>query len=355
LTEIAPHDIALLNRYFSTKTIFDVELGCKEEAREVLQASLFNPPIRHAVSSLRALREPLETSGGVPAFATQHNPSDYGLQQYCIALRGLASNLSSPGSNGVKSALLCCQIFISIEQIQENYAAMAQHIIQGLRIMHQYRARPSFVAGNVIVPAHHEQLPLLDDFVIKLFAAPCRFAEPLATADRSGTTVSVCLNSPVQRPVESRHLRLIAPDIRKELVRIATSTLGFLDKVSRIKLAEDALQMLPEKESLLDSLEAWLINLEVVDTDIRLSGSETISLSFMCLFQRILKVIILGTLDCSSDLEANLQTEKDRLRDLASYMCERVKTYRTCIGAGRGRGEKSRCCKQGLDAATWRH
>tara|TARA_R110002003_G_scaffold126_9_gene11498 strand:- start:4491 stop:5519 length:1029 start_codon:yes stop_codon:yes gene_type:complete len=342
LTEIDPRDIALLNRYFSTKTIFDVELGCKEEAREVLLASLVNPPIRHAVSSLKALREHMEMSGGVPAFVTQHHPSDYGLQQYCMALRGLASNLSSPGLNGVKSALLCCQIFISIEQVRENYAAMAQHIIQGLRIMHQYRARPTFLEGNVLVPAHHEHLPLLDVFVIKLFAAPCKFAEPLATADRSGTTVSVCLNSPVQRPVESRHLRTIAPDIRKELVRIATSTLVFLDKVSRVKLAEDALQMLSEKESLLDSLEAWLIDLELVNRNIRLPGSEPISVSFMRLFQRILNIILLGTLDCSSDLEARLRTEKNILRDLASYVGERVKTYRTSIRAGNGRGEEYR-------------
>jgi hypothetical protein len=257
-----------------------------------------------------------------------------------MALRGLASNLSSPGSNGVKSALLCCQIFISIEQVRENYDAMAQHIIQGLRIMHQYRARPTFLAGNVLVPAHHEQLPLLDVFVIKLFAAPCKFAEPLATAERSGMTASVCLNSPDQRPVESRHLRTIAPDRRKELVRIATSTLEFLEKVSLVELAEDALQMLSEKESLLDSLGAWLIDLELVNTNIRLPGSEPISVSFMRLFQQILNIILLGTLDCSSDLEARLRTEKDRLRDLASYVGERVKTYRTCIPAGSGRGKE---------------
>jgi hypothetical protein len=190
-TEIAPKDISLLNRYFSTKTMFEVKLGCDEEAGQVLQASLTDLPIRHAVSSLRALREDLEMSGNIRASDFQEAPSYcYGLQQYCMALSGLASNLSSLGSDGLRLALLCCQIFISIEQVRGNYATMAQHIIQGLITMHEYRARPSFVAANRLVPAHHDQLPFLDIFVIKLFAAPCKFADPPAEADTSERTVS---------------------------------------------------------------------------------------------------------------------------------------------------------------------
>ncbi|KAK9238110.1 hypothetical protein V1525DRAFT_441174 [Lipomyces kononenkoae] len=329
-TEIAPPDIDLLNRYFSTKTMFDVKLGCDEEARQVLQASLTDPPIRHAVSSLRALREQLETSGDVAASVAQQTPSygyDYGLQQYCMALGGLASNLSSPGSNGLNSALLCCQVFISIEQVRGNYAAMAQHIIQGLSIMHEYRARPNFVAANKLVPAHHDQLPLLDVFIIKLFAAPCKFADSPATADISRTTVSVCSMSP--QTVESRNLRTIAPDMRTELTRIAASTLEFLGKVSHVESAGNALRLLSEKASLLDSLESWLIDLELVHTDIRPPGPELLSVSFLRLFHQILKIVLLGALDSSPNAE--LRTENDRLQGVASNVEERVKAYRTCM------------------------
>ncbi|RYO95277.1 hypothetical protein DL762_000160 [Monosporascus cannonballus] len=319
LTEITPQAIDLLNRYFSTKTMFNVKLGCDEEARQVLQASLTDPPIRHAVSSLRALREDFETSGDIPASVAQQTPSyDYGLQQYCTALGGLASNLSSPGSNGLKSALLCCQIFISIEQVRGNYSAMAQHIIQGLRIMHEYRARPNFDAANKLVPAHHDQLPFLDVFIIKLFAAPCKFADPPATADVSGTTVSVCLISPHQQPIESRDLRTIAPDMRTELTRIAASTLEFLGKISRIEEAGNALRLLSEKASLLDSLESWLIDLELVQTEIRPPGPELLSVTFMRFFHQILKIVLLGALDSSPDLYAKLRTETDRLEGVAS-------------------------------------
>lgn len=343
LTEIAPQDIDLLNRYFSTKTMFDVKLGCDEEARKVLQASLTDPPIRHAVSSLRALREDLETSGDIPASVAQQTPSyDYGLQQYCVALGGLASSLSSPGSNGLKSALLCCQLFISIEQVRGNYAAMAQHIIQGLRIMHEYRARPNFVATNKLVPAHQGQLPFLDVFIIKLFAAPCKFADPPAPADISGTTASVCLISPHQQPVESRDLRTIAPDMRTELTRIAASTLEFLGKVSHIESAENALRLLSEKASLLDSLESWLNDLELVQTEIKPPGPELLSVSFMRFFHQTLKVVLLGALDSSPDLYAELRTENDRLQGIASNLGERVKAYRTCSGTRSGLGERSK-------------
>ncbi|KAH7169993.1 hypothetical protein EDB81DRAFT_635587 [Dactylonectria macrodidyma] len=335
--EFTTQDIDLLNRYFSTKTMFDVKLGCDEEARQVLQASLTDLSIRHAVSSLRALREHLETAGEVPASLAQQTPSyDYGLQQYCLALGGLASNLSTPSSNRLKSALLCCQIFISIEQVRQNYAAMAQHLIQGLRIMKENRARPNFVAPNKLVPAHHDQLPLLDGFIIKLFAAPCKFAEPPATADMSSTTVSAYWVPPHQQPVEPRHLRTIAPDIRTVLTRIAASTLEFLDKVSHVESAENALQLLSEKAYLLDSLESWLIDLELVHTETIPPSPEPISVSFMRLFHQILKIVLLGALDSSPDLDAKLRTENYRLQDGASIVSERVKGYRMRSGTRSG-------------------
>ena len=341
--EIAAKDIDLLNRYFSTKTLFDVKLECDEEARQVLQASLTDPPIRHAVLSLRTLREDLETSGDGPASAAQQTPSYYyGLQHYNMALGGVASNLSSSGSGGLKLALLCCQIFISIEQVQKNYAAMAQHIIRGLRLMREYRARPGFVAANKLVPAYQEQLPLLDVFIIKLFAAPCKFADPPTSADVNGTTTSsVCLNSIHRQPVEPRNLRKIAPDMRTELTRIAASTLEFLDKVPQVESVGIALRLLSEKAALLDSLESWLVDLEVVQTEFGPPGPEPISVSFLRFFHQTLKIVLLGALDSSPDLHVKLRTENDRLQDVASNVGERVRAYRTCSGSSRGRGERS--------------
>ncbi|KAI7972296.1 hypothetical protein EIK77_003367 [Talaromyces pinophilus] len=317
LIEVTPQDTDLLSRHFSIKTMFDVNLGCDEEARQVLQASLTDPPIRHALLSLRTLREDVEKFGDGQQTSSYH----YGLQQYTTALGGLASNLSSPGPNELKSALLCCQIFMSIEQVRKNFAGMAQHIIRGLNIMHEYRARPSFIAPNRLVPANPAQLPLLDVFVIKMFAAPCKFTTPPTAFEATETL-------PHQQPAESRDLRTIAPEMRTELARISGLTLEFLDKVSQIKTEEIVLQLLSEKAALLDSLEKWLINLELVQTKARLSAPEPVSVSFQRLFYLILKIILLGALDFSQDVYAELQTENDRLQAIANNVGERVSAYR---------------------------
>ena len=321
-----------------------MKLGCEEEARQVLQASLTDSPIRHAVLSLKALREDLETSGDGPTSFVQQTMSYHnGLKQYNKALGGVVSSLSSSGTNGMRSALLCCQIFISIEQVRKNYAAMAQHIIRGLRIMHQYRARPHLATAHKLVPAHQDRLPFLDVFIIKLFAAPCKFADPPATADMSGSTSSACSMARQQQPVGSRDLRTIAPDIRRELTGIAASTLEFLGKVSQLESVDTGLRLLSEKAALLNSLDLWLIDLERFQVEVGLPGSEPISVSFMRCFHLIMKIVLLGTLDYSSDLDAELLTHNDRLQSVANNIGERVRTYRTCSGNLSGRGNASQC------------
>lgn len=324
--EIAPQDIDLLNRCFSTKTLFDVKLGCYEEARQVLQASLTDPPLKNAISSLRALRDDLETSGDGPSVVEQTPGYHYGLQQYNLALCGLASNLSSPSSNALKSALLCCQIFISIEQVRKNYAAMAQHIIRGFWIMHEYHARPYLVAGNRLMPANHGQLPFLDVFIIKLFAAPCKFAD--------STPTSTCLTSSHQQPVESQNFRKIAPDTRTRLTNIAALSLSFLDKVSQVRAAGAAVQLLSEKAALLNSLKSWLIDLGAIQDKIEPPALEPIPVSFLRMLHLILKIVLMGALESSSDLDAELRTENDRLQRMADYVGERVRTFVTCNGRG---------------------
>lgn len=309
-----------------------MNLGCHDEARKILHASLTDPAIRHAVSSLRALREDLETSGDAAAWPVaqqiQTYGHEYGLQHYCMALGSLSANLSSLGSSGLNSALLCCQIFISIEQVRGNYAAMAQHMIRGLNIMHEYRARSNLSCTKESVLAHHSQIPLLDVFIIKLFAAPCKFADPPIASDEGGSTVAMCPMSSQQQPDASRHLRTIAPDMRTGLTRIAGTTLGFLRKVAQVESAAKGPQLLSEKAALLESLESWLVGLEVIRAEDRPPQPEPLSVSFLRFFHQILKLILLGALNSSSDIDAELWTEIDRLHRIASSIEKRVKTYR---------------------------
>ena len=187
--------------------------------------------------------------------------------------------------------------------------------------MHEYRARPSFVGPNKLVPANHDQLPLLDVFIIKMFAAPCKFTDPSAVVEASGTLSH-------QQSAESHDLRTIVPDMRTELRRVSALTLDFLDRVSRIVNEGTALQLLSEKAALLMSLESWLINLESVQAELQPLRSEPISVSFLRIFHSILKLVLLGALDFSPIIYAELQTENDRLQALANNVGERVSAYR---------------------------
>jgi hypothetical protein len=333
VAEIAPRDVELLNRCFSTKTLLDVDLDCDEEARLVLQASLTDPSIRHAVSSLKALREHLDNSRDPTSSAGPNMSScDYGLQQYCLALKGLASNLCSPASDGLKSALFCCQIFISIEQVRVNYPAMAQHISQGLRVMREHHARPALVAASTLVPAHHDQLPMLDVFIIKLFAAPCKFSEAPTSTDDNEKSRSSC----PFRPREHSYVRsapVIAPNIRTRLVEIGTSTIEFLGRVSRINSAEDALSLLPEKASLLYSLDSWLVDVDHSRKLLDDQSPEPIKASFLRLFYHVLKIVLLGTLDSSFESSLQLRKENDRLQVAAVYVDRRLGDYKIDNGS----------------------
>jgi hypothetical protein len=340
-TDVSPYAIALLGRCFSTKTLFDVKLGCDEEAKQMLQVGLVSPVIRHAVASLRALREDLDTHGDVFAPITLPTPRyNYGLQQYCKALSGLASHLSVPGPARLKSALLCCQLFFSIEQVQGHSAGMARHLIQGLRIMDQYGARPKLVAANMLVPAYHEQVPLLDVFVIKLFVAPCEFADPPASAGPNGTGVAEC---PLLLPgfaAGSRSTRAIAPDRRAELTTIATNILTFLGKVSDVRSTEKALLLLVDKYNLLNMLDRWLVDLELDRLLLAPHSPEPFSVTFARLFHQILKIVLAGTLNPAEDLSTGLQAEYDRLLKIAIPLEQRIRKQRTTATANNALRER---------------
>lgn len=316
LPEIAPQDIERLNRCFSIKTMLNVKLGCGEEAKQLLEASRTDPVIQHAIESLRALREDLDATGYGKTAITQQAPSyGYGLKQYNMALGGLVSDMSFQSSNRLKSALLCCQIFISIEQLLGNYDAMSQHIIRGLMIMHESRARPALDDNKELLPACRDQLPLLDVFIVKLFAAPCNFAD----APKTGAPAT---------SVESPSHRTLAPDTRRDLTRISESLLEFLDEVSQVQTTECALQLEPKRSALLHSLEAWQINLETSQPETGVSELEPISSSFQRLFYHIMQIVLLGTLDSSPECRLQLLTENDNMQSLANVVGQRVRDYR---------------------------
>ncbi|CAK7203825.1 hypothetical protein SEUCBS139899_006573 [Sporothrix eucalyptigena] len=337
-SKITAAEIAQLQRCFSSKTLFPtVTLDCDDEARQILQASQTDPAIRHAVSSLRALRADLEAvalpskgetslthlshAAASYAAATGTTPSrDYGLQQYCIALGGLASSLSTiggalPGTHplAIRSALLCCQVFISIEQVRGHFAAMAQHIVHGLHILSKYRGR-------------EKGLPALDVFVIKLIAAPCKFAGMQRGA--ASSTGSTPTSTDGCETGTNCRLRPLAPDLGGELNRLAMSTVSLLASVDA---GASKKALVSTIDLLLRSITTWHANLErEQQTSVR---PEFISILFLRFFHQVLRVILLSALQglSSTDDETEknnqsevLDAEYRQLQSIASTVGERV-------------------------------
>ncbi|CAK7221270.1 hypothetical protein SCUCBS95973_004437 [Sporothrix curviconia] len=389
--EVSQDDIANLQRCFSTKTLFEyVTLGCDDEARQVLQASLTDPAIRHAVSSLRALRDDLETACPLQPPATSAAPRSrllsaassgasspqayspacmissvssyasvepsspaygYGLQQYCLALGGLASTLSSvdsskPGAananssttdrNGIRSALLCCQVFISIEQVRSNFAAMAQHIIQGLRILYEHRERQR----ERPLASEEEPLPALDVFIIKLFAAPCKFTDvpPAGTVDSDAVSVSTS-STPDSSTAATARMRAIAPDMRTELTRLSASALSYLAKAAVATPGDAANEhrLVAEQKALMGSLDAWLLKLERLQLA-RGPRTELLSITFQRFFHRLLRVVLLSTQRGNKSAAEVLAPEYAELQIIGTVLGERMKTY---WAQGEGGGHES--------------
>ncbi|KAF4551780.1 Aspercryptin biosynthesis cluster-specific transcription regulator atnN-like protein [Elsinoe fawcettii] len=321
-------EIDRLSRYLSIKTVFDARSDCHEEAERILEASLTDATVRHAVSALKALRTNLEASGINPATGVKQTPEyDFGLQEYGLALEGVVSRLLDLSIDDLISALLCCHIFISIEQVQMSYSSMVQHMIRGLRIMHDYHARPSITEDSVFIPAC-DRLPHLDVFIIKLFAAPSKFEEPKTTTRNDQALSHAYEGASEETPVPTYGRRKIVPDRRAGLVKIATSTLDFLSRLTRIEDAGNVPNLLLERKVLLASLASWLAGLES-NQSIHEQGGEPVHTTFTLILHSTLKIVMLGALNTSSTIEAELQAENERMQRLGDNATELLKDYKT--------------------------
>lgn len=283
-----------------------MDVSCTQEAEQVLQASLTDPSIRHALLCLRTLREDLEVGDGADQQTMSYN---YGLQQYSKALSGLASNLSSPSPETLKSALLCCQVLISVEQVRGNFSAMGMHIVRGLDIMREYHARP-YLVQDVLMSAKHKDLPSLDVFIIKMLAAPCKFTEQ----------PSAEVMDMITPPAETSSDRKIAPNMRTGIRKTAESVIGFLDDVSLVESEVRAGELLGERKHLLDSLEEWY---DAFENAHAVGEPRSINDCFLTLLYHILRVVLLGSLDDVGRLEA----ENGKIQTLTDEINDRLKDY----------------------------
>ncbi|CAI6088519.1 unnamed protein product [Clonostachys chloroleuca] len=217
------------------------------EARAIL-AKLSDPAIRHALVSLRSLHH--EFNARQQHYS--HNDGNgglirihHGLHAYNTSVTSLASRLgTSPTHQSVCAALLCCQMFISIETMLGNYTAGMRHFIYGLRIMHQHRARPTVNPNGQLEPCNNVPLPALDCFLIKLFASGRPDAKPMPI-NRSSDTDTGLFDISLQE------------QSRGELAALSSQVLQFLDQVSRMQTSRQVQDLEVSKAHILARLESW--------------------------------------------------------------------------------------------------
>ncbi|KAK2676734.1 hypothetical protein RAB80_008920 [Fusarium oxysporum f. sp. vasinfectum] len=128
-------------------------------------------------------------------------------------------------------------------------------------------------------------------------------------------------------PPTETHDRKLAPNMRAELTKVATSTIALLERVTKTHSEEDTHSLLSERRSLLDGLDSWLGTLETLQKEKLAGEPESISDNFLRILYLILKIILLGTLETSPDLDARLREDSKQLQELANLVNERLKDY----------------------------
>ncbi|RSM06703.1 hypothetical protein CEP52_005589 [Fusarium oligoseptatum] len=234
-----------LSLYFHRKR--QANVCYRNEARAVL-ANLSDPTIRHALDSLIALNDGIETTRHAATVAT-HGVfiNQRSLDAYNAAVSGLASRLKEePSRTSAQAALVCCHMFVSIEVMMGDYATAFQHFLLGLRIMYQYRNRPGVSDTGRVVPCYNLGFPHLDEFAIKLFASGYPGPKHMSSCERehsSSTTTNV--NA------------ILCDQARSDLSVLSAEVLAFVKRVTGLQSQSQVAELMATRTQILGCLQSW--------------------------------------------------------------------------------------------------
>ncbi|RDW61668.1 hypothetical protein BP5796_11560 [Coleophoma crateriformis] len=324
--------VSELAAQFTIKPAVGIIFSYESEARVTLGA-VSEPEVRHALDSLNHLRDTFQQYGDFAFLTSQLGPRTLrSLQEYNMAVASLASRLSDANPKSVKLALICCQLFISIEAALSNYVSALQHFVRGLQIMHQNRIRPSldkmgrFVASR----AGYRDLPQLDLYILKLFLSPC----PIQPLQISGTkmfdqqgqgsastqgTIGIAFDHPTASQ------RVFAEQARIQLDSIALSISHLVDTISCLTSTAQATSILHERSRLLEQLYVWQTTFK--DLYHALENEQwhptaRFCLGFTFLLHPVLRVITVLSIGASSMQESNVQQDFHEMTKIAEIIGE---------------------------------
>jgi hypothetical protein len=135
-------------------------------ARTVLQASLNEASIRHAVTAIAALSKTAEETPknsqpmGISKIKDEHYR--FGIQQYNKAITSLRETLATK-ETALRTALIACILFVCIEAIQGDQAAASEQVHSGLNLIQQvHRSR--------LQRDENGKQPNIEDEIVQMYA-----------------------------------------------------------------------------------------------------------------------------------------------------------------------------------------
>ncbi|PYI10622.1 hypothetical protein BO78DRAFT_414700 [Aspergillus sclerotiicarbonarius CBS 121057] len=123
--------------------------GASFWSRMVLQLSLNEPSIRHAIAAIGLLYE-AEGTWAAPVTAWQTSQTDRALHLYNRAIRAIVDK-ASVGIDAVPLVITASVLFASFEFLRQNATAAASHVMNGLNLVwtwRQHRDRPNQLEGS---------------------------------------------------------------------------------------------------------------------------------------------------------------------------------------------------------------
>lgn len=281
------------------------------EARGLLFASKSEPAVRYALAAMGILRASYTKHDDIIAIRSNESEAlQCSVENYQQALVILADRLSTRTHAAAEAALHCCQVFMSIEALQADYAGAMRHFVQGLRIMREYRVRAYTDVTGRLVAAENPTLPRVDTFALKLFLAPCPgFRRPCG-----GTHLVQNEESALG---QFRRGRTQIKGLVKALLDFLEGTLGTPQE-----------RLLTTRQQLLRQVEEWRRFMQP-----SLGKPLQIDEAAMFLCNQMLMVILVSTLDRTDEESTRLRLEMDKLQSVAIWLT----TVRNCR-TGRSRG-----------------
>lgn len=303
---------------FIHKPLFGLKYPCDTEATGILVSSQAEPAIRYALLSMVALREKYAKYGDYATIRTHHAHELRPVyESYNAAIGVLTRKLSHGGLTAAAAALQCCQLFISIECMQHNYAAAMQHLAQGLRIMRDWRIRAYIDEEGKMSGPVNSTLPQVDMFALKLFFAPCpgsrRMVEREQGNEHPRTSFQKTLAAMIEDPYRTARIR----SGRSELHDIANGMFELLADATRSK--PEVLLLNNKKAELLQQLDDWTTNTQNLRQNDGTIWPVRIDEVAMFLFHMVLRVIVISCIPSPGN-EAAVEFEISNMTKIAEIL-----------------------------------